>query len=115
MIVKDEATLQQAMELTKLGPVSYNDNCMYLSTIEPEELRAKLAQRLRMDDIGIVALRGPQYPMEDYDYALKMVKKERRMAEQKAIRHWVTTHPAQVRKVVERAEKAAKAAELSLV
>lgn len=110
MIVKDETTLQQAMELTKVGPVSYNDNCTYFSTIEPEELRAKLEQRLRVDDIGIVALRGPQYPMEDYDYALKMVKKERRMAEQKAIRRWVTTHLQQVRKIVERVEKMAKVA-----
>jgi hypothetical protein len=114
MIVKDETTLEQAMELTKQGRVWYHDAVMFSTNMDPAELRVKLTQRIQVGDIGIVALAGPQYYMEDYDFALKMIRKQRKVEEQKAIRHWVTEHPAAVRKVQERAEKAAKAKELQL-
>jgi hypothetical protein len=90
MIVKDKDTLEQAMDLTKVGQVTYSDAVRFCVMDNTEELRVRLQRQLDNNDIAIVTLLSSQEHMENYDLSLKMVRRERRIAEQKAVRHWVT-------------------------
>ncbi len=102
MIVKNEATLQQAMDLIKIGPVRYQDKYSFAMIDEPRVLETRLRAQLDDDDIAVVVLHGREAFMESYDYEKKLYQRERRIAEQKAARKWVTEHPDQARKYMER-------------
>ncbi len=102
MIVKNEATLQQAMDLIKIGPVRYQDHYSFSMVEDPRKLETMLRAQLADDDIAIVVLHGREQFMESYDYEKKLYQRERRIAEQKAARKWVTEHPEQARRYMER-------------
>ena len=97
MIVKDVTTLRQALELTRGKVARYVDRWDYVLVEEPVRLEGKLLQQIRNNDIAVVVCQGQEQVMEDYDWSLKQVKKDRRVAEQKAIRQWVTEHPEKVK------------------
>ena len=98
MIVKDENTLMQALDLLKAGPVRCATRFVSRTVEDAEVLDRLLQEQLEKGDIAVVTLRDSAQYAEDYGYALKAVQRERRMAEQKAVRKWVTEHPVEARK-----------------
>lgn len=104
MIVKDETTLAQAMDLIKAGPVRYSDHNRFAIVERPEELEMWCKEQLKRDDIAIVVAHGRELFMEDYDYNVKLIRKARAVEERKAVRAWVTAHPREAQKAVERLE-----------
>ncbi len=106
MIVKDAQTLEQAVELCRTQPIRYSDRFQFSQIETPETLRVKLQHQLDTDDIGIVAPGGDRAFIEDYVQGLRQVRKERRIAEQKAARKWVREHPAQANRIINRLQAA---------
>ncbi len=104
MIVKDETTMAQAMDLIKTGPVRYSDHNRFAIVENPAELMAWCKGQLRCDDIAIVVAHGRESFMEDYDYNVKLIRKARAIEERKAVRAWVTAHPKEAQRAVERLE-----------
>ena len=105
MIVKDETTMAQAMDLIKTGPVRYSDRNRFAIVENPAELMAWCKGQLRCDDIAIVVARGRESFMEDYDYSVKLIRKARAIEERKAVRAWVTAHPKEAQRVIEQVRR----------
>lgn len=104
MIVKNSETLEQAIKLVKTGEVWYQDGSSLRRVQNPDELRQLLQSRLDVDDIATVGLSSVVDSTEDYGYSLKLVKRERYMAKQKAARQWIADHPKEVKQYLQRAE-----------
>ena len=115
MIVKDETTMAQAMDLIKTGPVRYSDHNRFAIVENPAELMAWCKGQLRCDDIAIVVARGRESFMEDYDYNVKLIRKARAIEERKAVRAWVTAHPKEARRIMERQEQIDQAQRMASV
>ena len=105
MIVKDEETLEGALQLLgSEGPVRYNDQYAYIIITTPETLELQCRRALARNDIAVVVSRGREQEMEEYSPNLRRIRKERAEEEKKKIKEWAEEHPKAVERVKERME-----------
>jgi hypothetical protein len=104
MIVKDELTRQEAINLCKQNSqVFYSDKNLYSAIVKsPEMLRYYITRSFNSGEISIVG--AELQKMELFDYELKMFKQQQQRQEMKDAHTWFKTHPREVAKVVSRVE-----------
>ena len=100
MIVHDESTLQEALQLLESrGLVRYSDEYAYIIITTPGTLELLCRRAFNRNDIAIVVPRGEEQTMEDHSRERPGVRRRRARDEKKAIRAWVREHPEQVQKI----------------
>ena len=105
MIVKDEETLVQVLQLIEAsGPVRYSDEYAYVIITTPETLELQCRRAFGRNDIAVVVPCGSESEMEDYARARSRIRKQRAEDEKKRIKEWVREHP----EVAEKIEKKMK-------
>lgn len=103
MIVKDDNTLQQALNLISLAPVYYSDENRFERVEDSTRLLDLMTTALDRGSIAIVS--NDKGHMENWNYEIKLVRKQRYIDEKKHIRTWVREHPDVVKKYFERKKK----------
>jgi len=105
MIVKDDKTLEEALSVLEQNPggVRYIDRYSWTIVNSPEVLRRKCSDALERGEIAIVSILGRDW--ENYDLALRKVKRERAQEEKKRISEWAKMHPEEVEKVLKRVKR----------
>ena len=102
MIIKDEETLERALQMIHAeGVVRYSDEHAYVIISTPETLEHQARKALARNSIAIIAPRGQEHEMEDYSTHVRVIRRERVEEEKKNIKEWVREHP----EVVEQFEK----------
>ncbi len=100
MIMKDEATKQQALAMVASGPVRVATKNSFGSVHDVAELERMCQEALSKEDILIVApLTAAQF-MEDYGWSLQQVRRERREQIRQQTREWIRNHPEEVKKLL---------------
>ena len=102
MIVKDLDTLQQALALIDLSPVRYVDGISLKTVSDHDALEKLLMNRLDRNDIAIVVPVGAQSHMENYEYEVKIIRRERAIEEKNKVRAWVTANPELAKRLVQK-------------
>jgi len=104
MIVKDEITRQEAVNLFKQNSqVFYSDKNLYSAIVKsPEMLSYYITRSFNRGEISVVGTELQK--MELFDYELKIFKQHQQQQEMKDARTWFKTHPREVAKVVSRVE-----------
>ena len=108
MIVKDEATTEEALRMLESSPkgVRFSDRWRYTIVTKSDVLEFLCSEVLEHDDIAIVAPIGQENKMENYAAVLPKVRKERaeerKKRTQKQMRKWVKEHPKEVERIMKR-------------
>lgn len=101
MIVKDEETIEQALQMLAVSPegVRYSDRYLYVITTSAETLELQCRRSLGRNDIAIVVPRGCEREMENYATSLTRIREQRAVKEKKDIKEWLREHPEIVEKM----------------
>lgn len=100
MIIKDEESLNEALQILESSPsgVRYSDMYVYITVSSPDTLEWLSRRALSRNDIAIVVPRGQEREMENYGHHLSRIRKQRAVKEKKDIKDWVREHPDVVEK-----------------
>lgn len=106
MIIKDEETIEEALQMLAVSPqgVRYSDRYAYIIVTVPETLELLCRRALAHGDIAVAVPLGHESGMENYTASLRNVRVARAREEKKKIKEWVREHP----EVVEKIEKKLK-------
>jgi hypothetical protein len=98
IIVKNEDTLEQAVELLqKLDVVRYSDCYSYRKVAQPDLLKTLCTEALGRSEIALVAAVDEELPVYQRVWAdVRVQIREERKRHDKEIRAWVRTHKAEV-------------------
>jgi hypothetical protein len=98
IIVKNEDTLEQAVELLqKLDVVRYSDCYSYRKVSQPDSLKTLCTEALKRNEIALVAAVDEELPVYQRVWAdVRVQIREERKRHDKEIRAWVRTHKAEV-------------------
>lgn len=80
MIVKDEETLEEALQMLWLdcpGGVRYSDTYLYIKISRPSMLEHRCKLALSRGDIAVVVPLGTEHTMEDHAIMLGKTRKGR--------------------------------------
>lgn len=104
MIVKDEITRQEAINLCKQNSqVFYSDKNLYSAIVKsPDMLSFYITRSFNRGEISIVGIELQK--MELFDYELKQFKVDQARQFKKDAHTWFKTHPREVAKIVSRVE-----------
>ena len=108
MIVHDEATLRMAGDLLyEIYPtrLRFKDQYNYL-IVKDEDVLEKLARKaLKRGDIVIVAPVGEEASMEEHGRSLTRIRRQRKEAEEEAMKRYIKEHPEEIKALVDKWEK----------
>ena len=95
MIIKDEESIEQALQMLAAAPegVRYDDRYAYIIITTPKTLEEQCRRALARGEIAIVVLLGREREMENYSQSLTKVRKQRVAEEQREIREWIKKNP----------------------
>ncbi len=103
MVVHDEETLEEALQMLETSPegVRYSDEYAYIIIKQPHVLEDFGMKALRRNSIAVVVPYGRESEMEDYSRNVTRIRRKRAVKEKENIKEWVREHP----EAVERVEK----------
>ena len=93
MIIQDEGSLEEALQLVEMGPVRYSDRYSWTVMSSSGTLEKQATAALNRGEIAIVAPVGQEKTMEEYDPTVRKVLAQRKREEMKKVRAWVAQHP----------------------
>jgi len=95
MIVKDEESIDEALQILETSPegVRYDDRYSYLVVASPMRLARLCSEALGRGEIAIVVPRSREHEREEYDASLIKVRKERIEEERRRFKEWLKAHP----------------------
>ena len=101
MIVHDEGTLEEALQILAASPegVRYSDEYAYIIITQPHVLEDFCTRALRRNDIAIVVAYGHESEMESHARNVGRIRRKRAEDEKESIKRWVREHPEAVERV----------------
>lgn len=103
IIVKDDDTLEQAVQLAQQESVRYSDRYQFRTISSPETLRTLCNEAFGRSEIALVASLDEELP--DYKATWRAYKAERReqkKQEDKEMRQWIREHPTEIKEMMRR-------------
>lgn len=101
ILVHDEDTLEQAVQLVQQDAVSYSDRYQFRTVTTPEMLRTLVAAAFERNEIMLVGESGEGLP--DYKTtwrAYKAEQREKRKQDDKEMRAWIRAHPKEIKEMM---------------
>jgi len=93
LIIQDEGSLEEALQLVEMGPVRYSDRYSWTVMSTSGALKKSGMAALERGEIAIVAPVGQEKTMEEYNPTVRKVLAQRKRDEMKKVRAWVSEHP----------------------
>lgn len=103
ILVHDDETLEQAIELAAAEPVHYSDRYSFRTVESTEALKLLVNEAFERGEIVLVGKLGEELP--DYKTtwgAYRIQERERRKQEDKETRRWMREHPREIKDIKRR-------------